>query len=526
MASMENKYMIAIMSKEYSLKQLGRDLIWSKKEDKERQKWHEARHKEMLSKQNVNWNNLNLTVLKTVFRPYYDSYPLSKLIKKEIINGEKVLEIGTGSGNLAVLIALQNPKNKIVAIDSNYKSIENVKLNAKKYNVQEQIIPLYSSLFSNSKILRYASFDVIIVNLPFVDRKTKNNIQRSIFDENLTSYKKLFRKANKLLKKDGKILLAYSNFASFKNLIKIAEKYGYRCAITHIKKMKEIKNRKHRLGLQKDIDIFSERKNDRRIFYALKFKNKLKISCIVSPYYISEFEPNLNSLAKKYKAVLNQLSVKGDTPQEKMSVIYKNLAKKIYESIQKEKIPLSVAGDCISCIGVLAGLQRANIHPSIIWLDAHGDFHTWKTTTSNFLGGMPLAMITGRGEQTMVNKIGLKPLEDNKIYLLNARDLEKSERYAIKKSKINYIPDISKFKIPKGPLHVHLDVDILSPEYVPAVDYPAKKGLLPENIKNLFLKIAFEGNIVAISVSSWNAKKDDKGKSEKITFDLLRTLTG
>jgi arginase len=83
---------------------------------------------------------------------------------------------------------------------------------------------------------------------------------------------------------------------------------------------------------------------------------------------------------------------------------------------------VSIAGDCCTSLGVAAGLLAAGIDPTLIWFDAHGDFNTWETTPSGFLGGMPLAMLAGRGEQTIVHGVGLKNLEESNIYLADARE--------------------------------------------------------------------------------------------------------
>lgn len=61
------------------------------------------------------------------------------------------------------------------------------------------------------------------------------------------------------------------------------------------------------------------------------------------------------------------------------------------------------------------GLQRAGIDPNLIWFDAHGDFNTWETTSSGFPGGMPLAMIVGKGEQTMPEAVGLRDLPEGQV---------------------------------------------------------------------------------------------------------------
>ena len=81
------------------------------------------------------------------------------------------------------------------------------------------------------------------------------------------------------------------------------------------------------------------------------------------------------------------------SPQVRMGVLYRGLAR----LVEGEDAPVVISGDCMVAIGVLAGLQARGIDPTLLWFDAHGDFHTWETTASGFLGGMPLAMVSGRG---------------------------------------------------------------------------------------------------------------------------------
>ncbi|HSR15845.1 MAG TPA: arginase family protein, partial [Gemmatimonadales bacterium] len=114
-------------------------------------------------------------------------------------------------------------------------------------------------------------------------------------------------------------------------------------------------------------------------------------------------------------------------PAQRMAVLYDHLA----AWVAGHDRPLVYAGDCMAAIGMLAGLQRRGIDPALLWFDAHGDFHTWETTRSGFLGGMPLAMLTGRGEQTVVAGAGLRPLPDERVVLVDARDLDPGEEEAV-----------------------------------------------------------------------------------------------
>jgi arginase family enzyme len=61
---------------------------------------------------------------------------------------------------------------------------------------------------------------------------------------------------------------------------------------------------------------------------------------------------------------------------------------------------------CPSMPGLVAGLQhsgptREPIRIGMLWLDAHPDFNTPETTRSGSLGGMPVAVATGRALQVL-----------------------------------------------------------------------------------------------------------------------------
>lgn len=89
-----------------------------------------------------------------------------------------------------------------------------------------------------------------------------------------------------------------------------------------------------------------------------------------------------------------------------MSAYREELAEAVATAVNNNLRPVSLQGDCCATIGVMAGLRRAGVAPLYIWLDAHGDFNPFETTPSNFLSGMPLAMITGLGDLSMCEAVG------------------------------------------------------------------------------------------------------------------------
>ena len=159
---------------------------------------------------------------------------------------------------------------------------------------------------------------------------------------------------------------------------------------------------------------------------------------IFSPFFLDKHTAGLEEIAKPEWQINKPDLPEGDQ-QTRMSAIHQPLADFVSETASAGNRPISISGDCCSAIAVLAGLQRVGLSPVILWLDAHGDFNTRETTPSNFLGGMPLAMMVGRGEQTMLEAVGLKPYSEIRIILTDGRDLDPGEREALNNSSIVHL---------------------------------------------------------------------------------------
>lgn len=204
---------------------------------------------------------------------------------------------------------------------------------------------------------------------------------------------------------------------------------------------------------------------------------------------------------------------------ERMGELYGHLA----DFAERTDRPMSYAGDCVSSIGILAGLQRRNIQATLIWMDAHGDFNTPETSPSGFPGGMPLAMLTGRGNQTVVDAVGLTPLSDDQVVLVDARDLDPGEDTALAGSGIRHVTvtELSADALPKGPIHVHLDTDIIDPTDMPALNYPVPNGPSLKSVGTALARLADSGQVVAVSVSSWNPALPGADTAARATRTLI-----
>ena len=144
----------------------------------------------------------------------------------------RVLDVGTGSGCIAITLALELGKNvNITATDISQPALTIARANAKHHKVN--ITFLHSDLFQN---LKKQQFDLIVANLPYVDPNWPWLDQKSLAyepaialyaqDKGLALIKKFLRKAPQHLKPNGTILLEHDP-SQFAELSKYAQQHHF-----------------------------------------------------------------------------------------------------------------------------------------------------------------------------------------------------------------------------------------------------------------------------------------------------------
>jgi arginase len=252
----------------------------------------------------------------------------------------------------------------------------------------------------------------------------------------------------------------------------------------------------------------------------------MKDQFCLTPYFLDQPLPGLKPLLKPSWQI-NEPHLPNDTVMTRMLDLYQPLAQFVCDSVINGERPVSIAGDCCTSIGVLSGLQRAAINPILIWFDAHGDFNTWETRPSGFLGGMPLAMLVGRGQQTILEGLDMDTMPESRVILTDARDLDSGEQAALAESQVIHLPEVEKLldiHLPEGPLYVHFDTDVIDPSEAPAMNYPTPNGPSVAKIQRVFSYIAQTNRIVAVSLSSWNPNLDTNRTSQDVCMSLLGNL--
>lgn len=88
-----------------------------------------------------------------------------------------ILDVGTGSGNMPIALALHLPQAKITATDISEDALLVAKKNIDKYLVQDRIRLIHSDLLEE---LSTKKFDIIVANLPYIGTEKNNFISKEV----------------------------------------------------------------------------------------------------------------------------------------------------------------------------------------------------------------------------------------------------------------------------------------------------------------------------------------------------------
>ena len=156
--------------------------------------------------------DMEFKVNSSVLIPRPETEELVRLMLKEDLDGKEILDIGTGSGCIAISLAKNFPNAKVTALDISCDALNIAKENAKLNNV--------SIDFVNADIFKHESnkkYDFIVSNPPYVTLHEKSLMKKNVLnfepdlalfvddDEPLKYYLEIINFSKYVLKSKGMI---------------------------------------------------------------------------------------------------------------------------------------------------------------------------------------------------------------------------------------------------------------------------------------------------------------------------------
>jgi arginase len=213
--------------------------------------------------------------------------------------------------------------------------------------------------------------------------------------------------------------------------------------------------------------------------------------------------------------------------------VNRELSGLVSKATENGELPVVLAGNCNTAVGTIGGLQGEN---GVAWFDCHGDFNTPETTVGGFLDGMALSMVTGRCWKSLTGSVpGFHAVTDDKIVLIGARDFDPEETKNLTHSAIQLItPEMLKgdqqsirdhFPVVES-IYLHVDLDVIDPQYVKVNAYSTPGGLSPEDLFKVITLIRNQYQIAAVAFTAYDPSLDPDRKIERVVNKIMGIIIG
>jgi len=216
-----------------------------------------------------------------------------------------------------------------------------------------------------------------------------------------------------------------------------------------------------------------------------------------------------------------------DSPVAAATELCFRLADCVQNTLEAGHFPLVVGGDHSCAIGTWSGVHQwlGEQGPlGLIWINAHMDSHTFATTPSGALHGMPLACLLGYGEQRLTGIGATEPkLRPEHVCLLGARSFEEGEAALLEKLGVRVISmaEIHRRGVAAtlaealaianngtAGYGVSLDLDVLDPTEEPGVGSPEPDGLLCLELEHALRQLRNDPALLAMEIVEYNPHHD------------------
>ncbi|ACZ42338.1 modification methylase, HemK family [Thermobaculum terrenum ATCC BAA-798] len=115
-------------------------------------------------------------VSRSVLIPRPETEMLVDLAKKLATKGAVVADVGTGSGAIAISIAIERPDVKVVATDISHDALDVARRNVQKHGVQDRVFLLQGNLLDPV----HEMVDMVVANLPYIPESEADSLQPDV----------------------------------------------------------------------------------------------------------------------------------------------------------------------------------------------------------------------------------------------------------------------------------------------------------------------------------------------------------
>lgn len=230
---------------------------------------------------------------------------------------------------------------------------------------------------------------------------------------------------------------------------------------------------------------------------------------------------------------------------EQVNATNKQLYEEVYDTLEAGRFPLVLGGDhsiAAGSVSAVAKYYEPQGEIGVIWIDAHGDWNSDKSTLSGNMHGMPYSAVCGWGPDSMVD-FGQKPhfVPTAHCVQVAGHDFDAPEAERMKEAGMNVfqmtaidkrgMPEVMEEAIRiagEGTVGIHLsfDVDAITPEYAPGTGTPVANGITAREAFLAVEMLARSGKLISMDLVEVNPILDERNKTGKLASELIQLALG
>jgi arginase len=200
-----------------------------------------------------------------------------------------------------------------------------------------------------------------------------------------------------------------------------------------------------------------------------------------------------------------------------------------------DDLTVLLGGDCSILLGPLLALRRSG-RAGLVYVDGHSDFrHPGNSPAVGAAAGEGLAIVTGRGQPDITDIDGLGPYVDGPDVAALGMHEPGDEMLPEARAAVGSLHEVVDMRaigmataartalagIAADAVWVHLDVDVLDPSVMPAVDSPDPGGLEPAELVETLVPLLADARTVGIDVAIYDPDLDEEGVGAALIVDVL-----
>ncbi len=217
-----------------------------------------------------------------------------------------------------------------------------------------------------------------------------------------------------------------------------------------------------------------------------------------------------------------------------------DLSGKVEGALSRHALPVVLGGDHSCAIGTWSGAARYLRRDGplgLVWIDAHMDSHTPRTSASGTWHGMPLACLLGHGEPGLTAIAGAAPaVAPRHVCLIGVRSFEWGEQELLQRLgvRVIYMGEVEDRGIDAAldealriagaataGIGLSIDLDAVDPIEAPGVGSPEGGGIAAGALIRALHRVSRQTAFTGVEIAEYNPELDRGGVTAELVCDLL-----